>query len=142
MNPVRKISVILKASINTSNYKSHNSKVGIDVYLEPLIDDLEKLWSRVLTYDVSRKQNFVMKEILMWTINDFPTYGMLSGCGTHDKFFCPHCMEHKKLFTLQYERKSCSFDSHRRFLPSIHPFRTNKKPLEKGKKNMMSYHLG
>ena len=56
-----------------------NPMIGIDVYLQPLIDDLKKQWSGVLTYDVSRKQNFMMREALMWTINDFPAYGMLSG---------------------------------------------------------------
>ncbi|XP_014493193.1 uncharacterized protein LOC106755535 [Vigna radiata var. radiata] len=54
-----------------------NPKVGIDVYLEPLIDDLKKLWSGILTYDISRRQNFIMRAMLMWTINDFPAYGML-----------------------------------------------------------------
>ena len=33
-----------------------NPMIGIDVYLQPLIDDLKKLWSGVLTYDVSRKK--------------------------------------------------------------------------------------
>ena len=56
-----------------------NPTVGIDVYLQPLINDLKKLWSGVLTYDISRKQNFMMKAALMWTINDFRAYGMLSG---------------------------------------------------------------
>jgi len=32
-----------------------NPKTGIDVYLEPLIDDLKKLWSGVETYDKGRK---------------------------------------------------------------------------------------
>jgi len=32
-----------------------NPKAVIDVYLEPLIDDLKKLWDDILTYDVSRK---------------------------------------------------------------------------------------
>ena len=56
-----------------------NPMVGIDVYLQPLIDDLKKLRSGVLTYDVSRKQNSIMRAVLMWTINDFSAYGMLSG---------------------------------------------------------------
>uniref|UniRef100_A0A151UEQ9 Uncharacterized protein n=1 Tax=Cajanus cajan TaxID=3821 RepID=A0A151UEQ9_CAJCA len=103
-----------------------NPKAGIDVYLEPLIDDLKRLWNGVLTYDVSRKQNFIMKAALMWTINDFPAYGMLSGWGTHGRFSCPHCMEHKKSFTLNYWKKPCWFDSHRRFLPKNHVFRKNK----------------
>lgn len=52
-----------------------NPTVGIDVYLQPLIDDLKKLWSGALTSDISRKQNFM----IMQTINDFPAYDMLSG---------------------------------------------------------------
>jgi len=51
----------------------------IDICLRPLIDELAQLWSSgALTYDISRKQNFLMREALMWTINDFPAYGMLS----------------------------------------------------------------
>jgi len=86
-----------------------NLKASIDVYLEPLIDDLNKLWSGIWTYDVSRKQNFLMMATSMWTINDFPTYGMLSGWSTHGRLACPHCMEHTKSFTLNYGRKSCWF---------------------------------
>ena len=53
---------------------------NIDVCLRPLIDELTQLWSSgALTYDISRKQNFVMRSALMWTINDFPAYGMLFG---------------------------------------------------------------
>jgi len=55
---------------------------NIDVCLCPLIDELTQLWlwsSGALTYDISRKHNFVMKAALMWTINDFPAYGMVSG---------------------------------------------------------------
>jgi hypothetical protein len=47
---------------------------NIDVCLRPLIDELTQLWSSgSLTYDISRKQNFVMRAALMWTINDFPS---------------------------------------------------------------------
>ena len=67
----------------------------------------------------------------MWTINDFPAYGMLSGWSTHGKLACPHCMEHTKTFTLNYGRKSCWFDCHRRFLAIDHPFRRNKKAFRK-----------
>jgi len=42
---------------------------NIDVCLRPLIDDLMQLWSfKALTYDISRKQNFVMRTALMWTV--------------------------------------------------------------------------
>ena len=59
---------------------SRNPKNAIDVYLQPLIDKLKLLWHvRVLTYDISTRQNFYMRAALMWTINDFPTFRMLSG---------------------------------------------------------------
>jgi len=32
---------------------------------------------------------FFMKAALMWTINDFPAYGMLSGWSTHGRLACP-----------------------------------------------------
>jgi hypothetical protein len=53
---------------------------NIDVCLRPLIDELAQLWSSgALTYDILRKQNFLMGAALMWTIYDFPAYEMLSG---------------------------------------------------------------
>src|ERR1044072_490257 len=55
----------------------------------------------------------------MWTVNDFPAYGMLSGWGTHGKMGCPHCMGYTKAFTLDKGGKSSWFDCHRRFLPAI-----------------------
>ena len=74
---------------------------NIDVCLRPLIDELTQLWSSgALTYDISRKHNFVMRAALMWTINDFPAYGMVSGWSTHGKLACPYCMENNKAFTL------------------------------------------
>ena len=43
-----------------------NPKQGIDVFLQPLISELLQLWEvGVLTYDVSLKQNFMMRATLM-----------------------------------------------------------------------------
>ena len=72
----------------------------------------------------------------MWTINDFPAYGMLSGWGTHSKLACPHCMEHSKAFRLHHGGKNSWFDSHRRFLPNDHAFRRNKNAFKKGEVDM------
>jgi len=83
---------------------------NIDVCLRPLIDELTQLWSSgALTYDISRKQNFVIRAALMWTINDFPAYGMLSGWSTHGKLACPYCMENNKAFTLKNRGKASFF---------------------------------
>jgi hypothetical protein len=101
---------------------------NIDVCLRPLIDELAQLWSsRALNYDISRKQNFLMRAALMWTINDFPAYGMLSGWSTHEKLACPYFMENHKAFTLANEGKASFFDCHRRFLPLNHRYRNNRK---------------
>ncbi|RDX86736.1 hypothetical protein CR513_31897, partial [Mucuna pruriens] len=61
-----------------------NPKHKIDVYLQPLIDELCTLWNDgILTYDVLLRQNFMMKAALMWTVNDLqeeeqeiPGYGV------------------------------------------------------------------
>lgn len=111
-----------------------NPKLKIDVYLQPLIDDLHRLWSNgILTYNISTKQNFIMKACLIWTINDFPAYGMLSGWGTQGKLACPHCMEHTDAFTLKSGHKNSWFDCHRRFLPSNHSFRRSKRSFLKNR---------
>ncbi|KAJ8761260.1 hypothetical protein K2173_001316 [Erythroxylum novogranatense] len=69
-----------------------NPKQKIDVYLQPLILELQHLWETgVQTYDVSLKPNFVMRVALMWTISDFPALAMISGWSTAGKLACPHC---------------------------------------------------
>ncbi|XP_047314395.1 uncharacterized protein LOC124918236 [Impatiens glandulifera] len=58
---------------------------NIDIYLQPLMAELKMLWSEgVRTFDVCRGQQFNLRAMLLWTINDFPSYGMLSGWSTHD----------------------------------------------------------
>jgi len=107
---------------------------NIDVYLRPLIDELTQLWSsRALTYDISRKQNFVMRAALMWIINDFPAYGMVSGWSTHEKLACLYCMENNKAFTLTNRGKAFFFYCHRRFLPPNHRYRKNRNDFFVGK---------
>jgi hypothetical protein len=109
-----------------------NPKAKIDVYLQPLIDDLQRLWKDgILTYDISSKENFVMRVYLMWTINDFPAYGMLSGWMTQGKLACPYCMEDTKAFTLECGGKNSWFDCHRRFLLTNHSFRRSKRSFIK-----------
>ena len=109
-----------------------NPKAKIDVFLQPLIDELKELWVEgVLCYDVVRKQNFTLRASLMWTINDFPAYGMLSGWMTQGKLACPVCIEDTKSFTLQNGGKNFWFDCHRRFLEPNHPFRNNRTAFKK-----------
>jgi len=91
-----------------------NTEHKIDVFLHPLIHDLCTLWTeRKLTYDVSLRQNFMMKAALMWTINDFPAYDMLSGWMTSVRLAFPICMERTKAFYLSHSHKISCFDYHR-----------------------------
>jgi len=111
-----------------------NSGRNIDVCLRPLIDELTQLWSfGALTYDISRKQNFVMRAALMWTINDFPAYGMVSGWSTHGKLACPYCMENNRAFTLTNGGKASFFYCHRHFLPHNQRYRKNRKDFFVGR---------
>jgi len=105
-----------------------NPKHKIDVFLQLLIDELCTLWTEgILTYDVSLKKNFMLKAVLMWTINDFPAYGMLSGWMNFGRLVCPICMERTKAFSLTHSHKVSYFDCHRQFLSLDHPFRRNEK---------------
>ena len=99
---------------------------NIDVYLQPLVDELKELWYHgVNTYDVSTKQNFLMRGALLWTISDFPTYANLSGWSTKGELACPSCHKHTCSKWLKFSGKHC-YMGHRRFLDVSNPFRKDK----------------
>nr|GEX63667.1 hypothetical protein [Tanacetum cinerariifolium] len=55
----------------------------IDVYLDPLIDDLKTLWNKgVKVYDAYKKENFTLRAMIFCTISDFPAYENLPGYST------------------------------------------------------------
>jgi hypothetical protein len=67
--------------------------MDIDVYLQPLIDELQELWNvGVCTFDASKKDNFNMQAQLIWTINDLPTYADLFGWSNRGVKACPYYM--------------------------------------------------
>ncbi|XP_074362218.1 uncharacterized protein LOC141702437 [Apium graveolens] len=78
----------------------------LNVYLRPLIDELKMLWNTGVTvFDKASHSNFVMKAALLWTISDFPAYGMVSGWSTHGKMSGPVCVGDVKGFQLKYGGK-------------------------------------
>ncbi|XP_058003975.1 uncharacterized protein LOC110659856 [Hevea brasiliensis] len=97
----------------------------IDVYLQPLIKELNQLWEGVETYDASIGHTFLMKAALMWTINDFPAYANLSGWSTKGAFACPCCAEFTCSRWLYKSGKYC-YMGHRRWLHEGHEFRFQK----------------
>ncbi|CAH9142220.1 unnamed protein product [Cuscuta epithymum] len=112
----------------------NNPKNKIDVYMQPLIDELKMLWDTgVVTFDAARKELFRLHVCVLWTISDFPAYGMLSGWSTAGIMSCPICMENTSAFYLKYSRKPCHFDCHRKFLPLNHSYRKDKTSFLKDK---------
>jgi hypothetical protein len=62
----------------TGKYKVAN----IDVYLAPLVEELQILWQGVEVEDMSKlhpNRLFNVRAILMWTMHDYPGFGQCSG---------------------------------------------------------------
>jgi len=99
---------------------------NIDVFLQPLIEELNELWSvGAETYDASTKDTFQMRATLMWTISDFPAYGTLSGWSTSCRLASPSYNIHTQFKWLKHGKKYC-FMGHQCFLKSGHKYRNAK----------------
>ena len=98
----------------------------IDVYLAPLIEDLQELWLKgVEVFEEFSKTRFNLRAILMWTIHDFPAYGNISGWPTKGKCACPLCRGDTCSEWLPYSKKF-AYMGHRKFLSPAHPLRSKK----------------
>ncbi|GJW42229.1 retrovirus-related pol polyprotein from transposon TNT 1-94 [Tanacetum coccineum] len=105
---------------------------GVDVnsgtrHHKPLVDDLHTLFETgVDTYDASTKENFNLRAIVLWTINDYPALGTLCGCPYSGFKGCVVCGKDTHCVRLSASSKQ-SYAGHRRYLPYNHPFRRQKK---------------
>jgi hypothetical protein len=102
--------------------------LNVDVFIQPLIDELQQLWSRtgVLTRDARAymgRAHFNMRAVLMWTLHDFPAYGLISGLTTKGFKACPVCGPHTVSRRSKILRKNVYCNCHRRYLPEDHYFR-------------------
>jgi len=85
---------------------------------------LKDLWSTgIETYDAYSGQNIHHHAALMWTINDFPAYGNLSGWSIKGYRACPVCNEDVSFDLLH--NKIC-YMGHRLYLPINHSWHRNK----------------
>ncbi|XP_023747773.1 uncharacterized protein LOC111895950 [Lactuca sativa] len=99
----------------------------IDVFLAPFIDDLQLLFDfGVETYDAYAHEHFKLRAVVLWTINDYPALGTLSGCPYSGFQGCVVCDKETHCIRLP-ESNNQSYAGHRRFLPYDHPFRRQKK---------------
>ncbi|XP_071688248.1 uncharacterized protein [Rutidosis leptorrhynchoides] len=95
----------------------------IDVYLQPLVDEMMELWSTgIYVYDAYKKEYFQLWAMLFCTINNFPAYGNLSGYSTKGKKACPICEENTHSMRLTNCKKP-AFMGHQRELAENHPYR-------------------
>ncbi|GJX25016.1 putative transposon, En/Spm-like protein [Tanacetum coccineum] len=105
---------------------------GVDVNIgnrhhKPLVDDLHTLFETgVDTYDVSTKDNFNLRAIVLWIINDYPALGTLCGCPYSGFKGCVVCGKDTNCVRLSALSKQ-NYVGHRRYLPYNHPFRKQKK---------------
>ncbi|KAL6282054.1 hypothetical protein ACE6H2_012983 [Prunus campanulata] len=91
--PIPRFKRMFQSHETAKNLTWHAARKSIDdVYLEPLIDDLKSLWDGIRgVYDAHIGEYFTLRAALLWTINDFPAYGNLSGCVVKGYKACPIC---------------------------------------------------
>ncbi|XP_026410924.1 uncharacterized protein LOC113306169 [Papaver somniferum] len=119
----------------------HPHRNDIDVYLQPLIEELKELWDEgVETYDISKKENFKCRAALLGTISDFPALAMLSGWSTKGEFACPCCGPDRCSERLSNGGKYC-YMHHRRYLPAGHHWRHQKSAFDGEKELREPPHL-
>ena len=79
----------------------------IDVYLKPLIDDLQLLWKEegVRMWDAHIEEHFNLRVLLFVTTNDWPALSNLSGHSNKGYRACTHCLEETDNMYLKHCRK-------------------------------------
>ncbi|XP_063936159.1 uncharacterized protein LOC135147220 [Daucus carota subsp. sativus] len=103
---------------------------NIDVYMQPLIEELKELWKTgVETFNAATNQNFTLRAGVLWTISDFPGYAMMSGWSTKGKLACPVCHYETSSMYLKHSKKVC-YMNHRKFLDANHKWRSDKRRFD------------
>lgn len=97
--------------------------------MAPLVEDLQSLWIDIEAYDAYRAETFLLRAVLLWTINYSPAYGNLSGCYVKGYRGCPICGKGTYAKMLKHSRKM-SFTCHKRFLHRNHPYRKQKRAFD------------
>ncbi|XP_013617360.1 PREDICTED: uncharacterized protein LOC106323850 [Brassica oleracea var. oleracea] len=100
---------------------------NIDVYLQPLIEDLKSLWTEgMAVYDSFKKESFNLRAMLMWSITDYPGLGTLAGCKVKGKQACNVCGKDTPHRWLKFSRKHVYMGNRKRLMPN-HPYRRRKR---------------
>jgi hypothetical protein len=93
--------------------------IDIDIFLEPLMVDMQKLWEHgVNVWDEYKKEHFNLKAIIFCMINDNPARFSLTG-QVKGKIGCVICVDQTELIYLPSSSKLV-YMWHHRFLPHKH----------------------
>jgi hypothetical protein len=99
----------------------------LDLYLELLVEELLQLWEGVSTYDACKEVGyceFTLRGMLIWTIHNYPDYGIVGGFSHQGYAGCPYCRsdlgaEHSLDLGKQTYRGT------RRWLPQNHAYQSS-----------------
>ena len=101
---------------------SKQSGNNIDVFLEPLMEDMKMLWEDgIKMMDASVKKEFTLKAIIFVTIIDYPGLFALSR-QIKGKSGCVVCID-DTCYTYLNGSKKLVYMRHRRFLNKRHRYR-------------------
>ena len=96
----------------------------IDVYLEPLFDELVELWKGIEAIQILRDGHsiqFTLRASLLFTIHDLPAYGTLTSLNVHGYHGCP-----SSIFNTFVRHSSslhkCTYCRNRAYLKMEHPY--------------------
>jgi len=95
----------------------------MDLFLQPLVEELLSLWSGVPTLDALTGKEFDLHAAVIWCIHDYPALSTLSGRITRGYYACIRCDKNPCFKRL---RNKICYISHRRFLPVDHIWRRKK----------------
>jgi hypothetical protein len=79
---------------------------GLNVMMQPLIDDLKNLWKGVKAYDCYKNEIFTLRVAYLWSIHDFMAYNLFAGWSCHGTLTCPICARIQIVFALSLEGRS------------------------------------
>jgi hypothetical protein len=95
--------------------------IDIDVFLEPLMEDMQKLWEEgVRVWDAYQQESFTLKAMIFVTINDNPACLTLTR-QLKGKMRCVVCLDQTSSVYLPFSCKLV-YMQHRRFLPKNHKY--------------------
>ena len=110
---------ILLALLVPGKHKVKN----MDVYLAPLVEELQALWNGIPVANASYKdvkRSFNLRAILMWTMHAFSGYGECNGLAIIGYNACPKCgLDLNIRYSISLSKMI--YQGHKRFLPTDNP---------------------